>query len=154
MGDARTLHSTSVDAASNNSGTAARFSEGPTPDEAICALASFLLEKGLVSLGGAAGNRQLWFSGSTGSGKGPAEPRAGATALLTAAQAAAVLGISPRTLSGWRTRGGGPRFLKLGRAGRTSPVRYSRAALEKYQSERERRSTSDTGSEGTKGAAK
>jgi hypothetical protein len=41
--------------------------------------------------------------------------------LLTTAQAALYLGLSPRTLELWRLRGGGPVFRKLGR--RT--VRYS-----------------------------
>lgn len=153
MGDARTLHSTSVGAASNHSTAAARVSNGPTAEEAICTLASFLLERGLVSLG-AGGNQQLWLSGSANAGEGPKAAHAGTAVLLTGTQAAEVLGVSPRTLSGWRSRGGGPRFLKLGSAGRTSPVRYSRAALEKYQSERERLSTSDMGTAGRKGTAK
>lgn len=34
---------------------------------------------------------------------------------LTTEQAAQALGLSPRTLEGWRVRGGGPRFAKLTR---------------------------------------
>lgn len=45
--------------------------------------------------------------------------------LLTTAQAAAYLGLSPRTLEEWRLRGGGPVFRKLGR--RT--VRYAHSDL-------------------------
>lgn len=45
--------------------------------------------------------------------------------LLTTAQAAAHLGLSPRTLEEWRLRGGGPVFRKLGR--RT--VRYAQSDL-------------------------
>lgn len=33
--------------------------------------------------------------------------------LLTTTQAAAILGLSPRTLEGLRVRGGGPRFVRL-----------------------------------------
>lgn len=39
--------------------------------------------------------------------------------LLTEAQASQVLQIGVRTLQGWRVRGGGPQYKKLGRA-----VRY------------------------------
>jgi len=42
-------------------------------------------------------------------------------------QAATFLGVSVRTLQAWRIRGGGPAFLKLGRA-----VRYQRRALIAY----------------------
>ncbi len=89
-----------------------------------------------------------------GSSSIPGSAVTNALQLLTEEAAAAALDVSPRTLSGWRSRGGGPRFLKLGSAGKTSPVRYSRAALEKYQSERERLSTSDMGTAGRKGTAK
>lgn len=45
--------------------------------------------------------------------------------LLTPAAVAALAKTSPRTVSGWRTRGVGPRYIKLtpGRGGR---VRYVR----------------------------
>lgn len=58
--------------------------------------------------------------------------------LLTQREGAAFLGVSPRTLEGWRVRGGGPRFVRLGRA-----VRYRRADLEEYMHERTWRSTSE-----------
>lgn len=47
---------------------------------------------------------------------------------------------SPRTLETWRVRGGGPRFLKVGRR-----VAYRRRDLDAWLAERERASTSDTG---------
>lgn len=47
--------------------------------------------------------------------------------LLTEAQAADVLRVSPRTLQGWRHRGDGPPFVKLGAA-----VRYRRVDLRRY----------------------
>jgi hypothetical protein len=43
-------------------------------------------------------------------------------------QAAEFLGVSVRTLQAWRVRGGGPRYLKIGRA-----VRYQRRELVAYQ---------------------
>jgi excisionase family DNA binding protein len=46
-------------------------------------------------------------------------------------QAATFLGVSVRTLQAWRIRGGGPPFLKLGRA-----VRYQRRALVAYMEAR------------------
>lgn len=45
--------------------------------------------------------------------------------LLTTEQAAAFLGLSPRTLEDWRLRGGGPVFRKLG----SRLVRYSPSDL-------------------------
>lgn len=47
--------------------------------------------------------------------------------ILTADQAAELLGIRPQTLSVWRLRGKGPSFLKCGRC-----VRYRRADIEKW----------------------
>lgn len=51
-------------------------------------------------------------------------------ALLTEKQAAEILNVSHRTLQAWRVRGGGPRFVKMGKS-----VRYSRAALLEFTSE-------------------
>jgi len=45
--------------------------------------------------------------------------------LLTTAQAAALLGLSPRTLEGLRLRGGGPRYVRLS----ARAVRYRREDL-------------------------
>lgn len=61
-------------------------------------------------------------------------------ALLTEGQAADVLSISVRTLQAWRVRGGGPRFVAVGRA-----VRYRNAELIDFVESRTRTSTSDPG---------
>ena len=68
-----------------------------------------------------------------------------ATSLLNESQAAKVLGVSVRTIQGWRVKGGGPVFLKLGN-GRGS-VRYRLEDIEAYLADRTRRSTSDQGRE-------
>ena len=60
--------------------------------------------------------------------------------LLDEKQAAALLKLSVKCLQGWRVRGGGPPFVKLGRA-----VRYEVPALEAFIQEAVRRSTSDPG---------
>ena len=60
--------------------------------------------------------------------------------LLDEKQAAALLKLSVKCLQGWRVRGGGPPFVKLGRA-----VRYEVPALEAFVQEAVRRSTSDPG---------
>lgn len=52
--------------------------------------------------------------------------------------AASVLGVQPRTLESWRLRGGGPRYVQVGRL-----IRYRRLTLEQWLAERERSSTSD-----------
>jgi hypothetical protein len=58
-------------------------------------------------------------------------------ALLLPAEAAYVLGVSPRSLEAWRVRGGGPPYLKI------SPraVRYRRSTLFDWAAERARQST-------------
>lgn len=43
--------------------------------------------------------------------------------LLTNAEAAAMLGLQPTTLEIWRTRGKGPKFVKLGFS-KQAPIRY------------------------------
>lgn len=63
--------------------------------------------------------------------------------LLTEGQAAVVLAVSKRTLQGWRTKGEGPHFLRLGRG--RGAVRYDQAALKAYIASRVRASTSDLG---------
>lgn len=60
--------------------------------------------------------------------------------LLTEQQAAALLHVSVKSLQGWRSRGGGPPFVKLGRC-----VRYALSDLEVFVQEAVRRSTSDPG---------
>lgn len=69
--------------------------------------------------------------------------------LLTQEQAAELLALAPATLEKMRQRGDGPPFLKLGR-GRSSPVRYSPTALQRYVLESEQRCT--TGARGTASA--
>lgn len=48
--------------------------------------------------------------------------------LLTNEQAAALLGIKPKTLEIWRIKGKSPPFLKLGRA-KQAPIRYQRSDI-------------------------
>jgi hypothetical protein len=60
--------------------------------------------------------------------------------LLTERQAAALLRVSVKSLQGWRSRGGGPRYHKLGRC-----VRYAVADLDAFLRDAVRRSTSDPG---------
>lgn len=66
--------------------------------------------------------------------------RQAATTVLDTRAAADFLGVSARTLEGFRVRGGGPRFVKIGGA-----VRYRLASLEEYLRHQERTSTSDPG---------
>lgn len=66
-----------------------------------------------------------------------ASGQARAERLLTTAEAAQVLGLSPAFLANLRVKGGGPRFFKLGHA-----VRYSRGQLTEWMTGRERASTS------------
>ena len=62
------------------------------------------------------------------------------TRYITTAQAAAHLGLSPRTLESYRCRGGGPPYYDLG-----GVVRYLLSDLVRWASARRRRSTSDDG---------
>lgn len=64
-------------------------------------------------------------------------------ALVTTAGAARLCGLSPRTLEKLRLAGGGPPFVKLGRA-----VRYDANDLRDWIDNNRRRSTSDPGPEG------
>lgn len=59
---------------------------------------------------------------------------------VNASEAAKLTGVPPATLATWRSRGGGPKFLKLGRV-----VRYRRRTLFEWMAARERRHTGDTG---------
>jgi predicted DNA-binding transcriptional regulator AlpA len=60
---------------------------------------------------------------------------------IDTAEAGRIIGFTPRTLDTWRSRGGGPPFLKLGRRA----VRYQRRALFEWLAERQRCDTSDEG---------
>jgi phage terminase Nu1 subunit (DNA packaging protein) len=53
-------------------------------------------------------------------------------------QAAEILGVSCRTLQAWRVRGGGPPYVKIGRA-----VRYQRRALFTFQEQHTVTSTTE-----------
>ena len=66
-----------------------------------------------------------------------------ASSYMSTREAAAFLGLSPRTLDRYRVSGGGPVFRKFG-----SSVRYARADLESWASARRRSSTSDDGDAG------
>ena len=59
-------------------------------------------------------------------------------AMLTGREAAALLGLSVRTLESARVKGGGPPYRKL-----FNSVRYERRALLEWAAARTRRSTSD-----------
>lgn len=63
------------------------------------------------------------------------------TCLLSTSETAQLLGVSIRTLEGWRFRGGGPRYVKAG--GRM--VRYRLSDLDEWVDAQVRRSTSDLG---------
>ena len=62
------------------------------------------------------------------------------TLYMSGREAAAFLGLSPRTLDRYRVNGEGPAFHKFG-----NRVRYARADLEAWAAARRRTSTSDTG---------
>ena len=57
--------------------------------------------------------------------------------LVATPKAAEYLGVRPNTLEGWRIRGEGPRYRKIGRL-----VRYTTDDLDDYINEQARRSTS------------
>ena len=59
---------------------------------------------------------------------------------MTCREAAAFLGLSPRSLDRWRVSGEGPAFRKFG-----GSVRYARADLDAWADSRRRTSTSDDG---------
>ncbi|WP_339745281.1 helix-turn-helix domain-containing protein [uncultured Maricaulis sp.] len=64
-----------------------------------------------------------------------------ANALIDEDDASKYLAISPRTLRNWRTRGGGPRFVKIS----ARCIRYRMRDLLEWSDKRTRRSTSDLG---------
>lgn len=69
-------------------------------------------------------------------------PTSARTELLDAHEVAALLRVHFQTINGWRVRGEGPRFVKVG-----TRVRYTRAAIEQWLSEREFKSTADAAHE-------
>lgn len=62
---------------------------------------------------------------------------------LSTKQAAAVLGLSHKTLNNWRCQGKGPAFQKA--PGPHGAVRYPLSTLSAWRSEHMRKSTSDQG---------
>ena len=66
---------------------------------------------------------------------------------LRTVEAAAWLGLSPRTLDSYRVRGGGPAFHRFGHI-----VRYRLADLEDWAARRRMDSTSDTAGRGAEGS--
>lgn len=52
--------------------------------------------------------------------------------LLTNEEAATLLGIKPNTLEIWRTKGKGPKFLKMGDA-KQAPIRYFRGDIDAWR---------------------
>lgn len=58
--------------------------------------------------------------------------------ILNTVEAADYLGLQPSTLEAWRCRGGGPCFVKMGKA-----VRYRREHLDRFLNARVRTSTSE-----------
>lgn len=66
--------------------------------------------------------------------------------LLDQGAVAAVLGVSPRTLEGWRHHGGGPKFVKLGRR-----VVYRHEDILEFIESRVCRNTADSSQRGLDG---
>ncbi|MDD4194969.1 MAG: helix-turn-helix domain-containing protein [Syntrophorhabdaceae bacterium] len=60
--------------------------------------------------------------------------------MYTTKTAAIKLSLSPATLEAWRCRGGGPKFVKLGKA-----VRYRLEDLDEFLKSKTRISTSESG---------
>ena len=71
------------------------------------------------------------------------------SALLTTAQVAAILSLSPRTLEQLRVKGGGPPYFALGKRA----VRYRRSDVDSWLDARQRKSTSDPGPDEAGGAS-
>ena len=63
-----------------------------------------------------------------------------APAVMNTEEAAQYLGLSPATLETWRSLGGGPPYIPLGRKKR-GWIRYRKAALDEWLESRERTHT-------------
>lgn len=57
---------------------------------------------------------------------------------ITARELAAMLGVSEGTLANWRTDGGGPQFVRVGRA-----IRYRAADVEQWIADRTSENTTE-----------
>ena len=66
----------------------------------------------------------------------------GRQSMLITKEAAGYIGLKKTTLEAWRCRGGGPVFIKLGKA-----VRYRREDLDEFINSRARTNTSQTDGE-------
>lgn len=62
--------------------------------------------------------------------------------LMSTEELAAELGVKPGTLRLWRSSGGGPSYIRVGRGSR-SPVAYRRADVEEWVQARRFKSSSD-----------
>jgi hypothetical protein len=60
-------------------------------------------------------------------------------------EAAALLGVSGRTLEAWASAGGGPPYVRMGQ-GPAARVRYRVGALSQWLTDRERQSTTESAS--------
>lgn len=59
--------------------------------------------------------------------------------LMTEKETASLICYTPRALQNWRLRGGGPKYVKIGRS-----VRYQRSDVLEFIEERKRRHTSQS----------
>lgn len=64
------------------------------------------------------------------------------TTMLSNAEAAALIGVTPKTLNWWRHIGRGPKFIKYG-THRCAGVRYDPADIEAWKAERKFNSTTE-----------
>jgi excisionase family DNA binding protein len=60
--------------------------------------------------------------------------------MVSQAEVAELLGVTERCIEGWRVRGGGPRYVRVGRL-----VRYRESDVSAWLDARTRASTSDPG---------
>ncbi len=65
--------------------------------------------------------------------------------LLTEKEVGQLIGFAPRTLQNWRSRGGGPPFVRVSKG----CVRYRRQDIDAWAEERLRVSTADDAARGT-----
>lgn len=115
--------------------------EKMSADQALVTLVEHLLKAGtdLGALGVIAGARSLAGSPQTTSDRAMVQSHN--AGFLTPEQAASILGLRPKTLANWRSRGDPElQFTKVGRG-----VRYSVDDIGKFLAARHRRNTSDNG---------
>jgi len=71
----------------------------------------------------------------------PSNPNTDPNALINEQQTANLLCLSERTLRNWRTRGNGPKFVKIS----ARCIRYRMSDILEWADNKTRRSTSDLG---------